>query len=73
MLERALSMETSEDEPMVIQEGSGASTSGSSAVAPSQVDFYYMSEEQQIAFAMQMSLQDLAAKEKASTSSAKYY
>ncbi|CAI6376713.1 unnamed protein product [Macrosiphum euphorbiae] len=73
MLERALSMETSEDEPMVVQEGSGASTSGPSAVAPSQVDFYCMSEEQQIAFAMQMSLQDLAAKEKASTSSAKFY
>ena len=40
MLERALSMKTSEDEPMVVQEGSGASTSGPSAVAPSQVNFY---------------------------------
>ncbi|XP_015364535.1 PREDICTED: 26S proteasome non-ATPase regulatory subunit 4 [Diuraphis noxia] len=73
MLERALamSMETGEDEPMVVQEGSGASASGPSATTASQVDFNNMSEEEQIAFAMQMSMQDSAAEEKASSSGAK--
>jgi len=73
MLERALamSMETAEDEPMVVQEGSGASASGPSGTAASQVDFNNMTEEEQIAFAMQMSMQDSAAEEKASSSSAK--
>lgn len=68
MLERALamSMETGEDEPMIVQE-----TSGSAAVTAAQVDFNNMTEEEQIAFAMQMSMQDSAAEEKASSSSAK--
>ncbi|XP_050545431.1 26S proteasome non-ATPase regulatory subunit 4 [Daktulosphaira vitifoliae] len=65
MLERALamSMETSEDEPMVIQEGSGS-------VAAAQVDFNNMTEEEQIAFAMQMSMQE-SAEVKTQSSSAK--
>uniref|UniRef100_A0A2S2P4T7 26S proteasome non-ATPase regulatory subunit 4 n=1 Tax=Schizaphis graminum TaxID=13262 RepID=A0A2S2P4T7_SCHGA len=73
MLERALamSMETVEDEPMIVQEGSGASASGPSGTAASQVDFNNMTEEEQIAFAMQMSMQDSAAEEKATSSSAK--
>lgn len=73
MLERALamSMETAEDEPMIVQEGSGASASGPSGTDASQVDFNNMTEEEQIAFAMQMSMQDSAAEEKASSSSAK--
>lgn len=76
MLERALamSMETGEDEPMIVQEGSSSSTSGAAAAAVSasaQVDFNNMTEEEQIAFAMQMSMQDSAAEEKASSSSTK--
>lgn len=74
MLERALamSMETGEDEPMIVQEGSSSSTAGAAAAAASaQVDFNNMTEEEQIAFAMQMSMQDSAAEEKASSSSAK--
>ncbi|XP_025409075.1 26S proteasome non-ATPase regulatory subunit 4 [Sipha flava] len=74
MLERALamSMETGEDEPMIVQEKSG-STSGSTAVTAaavtaSEVDFNNMTEEEQIAFAMQMSMQDSAVEEKASSS-----
>lgn len=73
MLERALamSMETGEDEPMVVQESSGNSASASNAAAASQVDFNNMTEEEQIAFAMQMSMQDSVAEDKASSSSAK--
>lgn len=73
MLERALamSMETGEDEPMIVQEGSGHSASGSTAATVSQVDFNNMTEEEQIAFAMQMSMQDSAAEEKAASSSSK--
>lgn len=72
LLERALamSMETGEDEPMIVQEGSGNSASGVSAAA-SQMDFNNMSEEEQIAFAMQMSMQDSATEDKAAMSSAK--
>jgi len=72
LLERALamSMETGEDEPMIVQEGSGNSAAGASAVA-SQMDFNNMSEEEQIAFAMQMSMQDSATEDKAATPSAK--
>lgn len=78
MLERALamSMETGEDEPMIVQERSGGSASGATATATAtaaakapEVDFNNMSEEEQIAFAMQMSMQDSAAEEKASASS----
>lgn len=81
MLERALamSMETGEDEPMIVQEGSGSLVTGAAtgaataaaAAAASQMDFNNMTEEEQIAFAMQMSMQDSAAEEKASSSSAK--
>lgn len=76
LLERALamsmmSMETGEDEPMVVQEGSSSSASGTAAIATSQMDFNNMTEEEQIAFAMQMSMQDSATDEKASPSSAK--
>jgi len=83
LLERALamSMETGEDEPMVVQEGSGSLVAGASAAsagastaaaATSQMDFNNMSEEEQIAFAMQMSMQDSAAEDnKAASSSAK--
>lgn len=75
MLERALamSMETGEDEPMIVQEGSGNLASGTAAstATASQVDFNNMTEEEQIAFAMQMSMQDSAADEKASSSSTK--
>lgn len=76
MLERALamSMETGEDEPMIVQEGSSSSTGGAAAAAAStsaQMDFNNMTEEEQIAFAMQMSMQDSAIEEKASSSSAK--
>lgn len=73
MLERALamSMETSEDEPMVVQEGSGKTASGAAAAAGSQVDFGNMTEEEQLAFAMQMSMQYSAAEDKATSSSAK--
>lgn len=73
MLERALamSMETGEDEPMIVQEGSNNSASGAGATAASQVDFNNMTEEEQIVFAMQMSMQDSANEEKASSSSAK--
>lgn len=76
MLERALamSMETGEDEPMIVQEGSSSSTGRAASAAAStsaQVDFNNMTEEEQIAFAMQMSMQDSAAEEKASSSSTK--
>lgn len=75
MLERALamSMETGEDESMIVQEKSGGSASVSTAATTvaataSQVDFNNMTEEEQIAFAMQMSMQDSAVEEKASSS-----
>jgi len=81
LLERALamSMETGEDEPMVVQEGSGSSVAGASAAAAtagasatSQMDFNNMSEEEQIAFAMQMSMQDSTSEDnKTASSSAK--
>jgi len=79
LLERALamSMETGEDELMVVQEAAGISTAGAvaatatAAAAASQVDFNNMTEEEQIAFAMQMSMQDSAAEEKASPSTTK--
>lgn len=73
MLERALamSMETGEDEPMIVQEGASTSASGAAAATSSQVDINSMSEEDQIAFAMQMSMQDSASEEKGSSSSAK--
>lgn len=67
-----MSMETGEDEPMIVQEGSSSSVAGtSSAAAAPQVDFNNMTEEEQIAFAMQMSMQDSVADEKESSSSAK--
>lgn len=77
MLERALamSMETGEDEPMIVQEKSSGSASGTTAAtavtaaaSASELDFNNMTEEEQIAFAMQMSMQDSAAEEKASSS-----
>lgn len=72
-MERALamSMETGEDEPMIVQEGSSSSASAGTAIASSQMDFNNMTEEEQIAFAMQMSMQDSASEEKASSSSSK--
>lgn len=78
-----MSMEiTNEDEPMAGQEESGSSASGitatasgatavTTAAAAAQVDFNNMTEEEQIAFAMQMSMQDSAAEEKASSLSTK--
>lgn len=73
LLERALamSMETGEDEPMIVQEGSSSSASAAADIASSQMDFNNMTEEEQIAFAMQMSMQDSASEEKASSSSSK--
>lgn len=73
LLERALamSMETGEDEPMIVQEGSSNSASAAADIASSQMDFNNMTEEEQIAFAMQMSMQDSASEEKASSSSSK--
>lgn len=65
-------METGEDEPMIVQEGSSSSVADTSGpISVSDVDFSNMTEEQQIAFAMQMSMQDSAADEKESSSSAK--
>lgn len=65
-------METGEDEPMIVQEASSGSAASTSAGATaSQMDFNNMSEEEQIAFAMQMSMQESAADDKASPSSAK--
>lgn len=66
-----MSMETGEDEPMIVQEGTGNSAAGASATTSSQVDFNNMSEEEQIAFAMQMSMQDSAAEDKGTSSSVK--
>lgn len=67
-----MSMETGEDEPMIVQEGLSSSTASASATAAaSQVDFTNMSEEEQIAFAMQMSMQDSATDEKESPSTSK--
>jgi len=69
-------METGEDEPMIVQEGSGnlvagTSSSVASATGSSQMDLINMSEEEQIAFAMQMSMQDSSVEDKAASSSTK--
>lgn len=71
-----MSMETGEDEPMIVQEGSGnlvagTSSSVASATGSSQMDLINMSEEEQIAFAMQMSMQDSSVEDKAASSSTK--
>ncbi|XP_050420543.1 26S proteasome non-ATPase regulatory subunit 4 [Adelges cooleyi] len=73
LLERALamSMETGEDEPMVVQEGPAAAVGAAASVpASAHVDFNNMTEEEQIALAMQMSMQESATEDKASSSAA---